>query len=303
MAERAPSTPLQRLVEGRIFQRLTLAAILVNAVVIGVDVHHDLPPDIDRICAWLDRGFLVFFSAEIGLRWWAWRGQFLRDRWNVFDVLVVAPSAALAVLGVSESGPWSILRTLRVLRITRAVRLSRPMRQVVEALFHAIPRITAIVGVLFVFFYIAAVFTTDQFGRAHPDRFGNLFVSWRTLFQLTLFDDWGNIVSQIREHWWATLGFMAFTIVSAFAVLNLFIAVMVDTLREGVDRQQRQELGRLEEGQASARRELDEVEKALHGLREEQGRLRAEIARMAKALDALASQRRPGARDEDGRER
>jgi len=267
---------LIRFVESQRFTMLVMVAVVANAIVLGVDTYGQLPQVVHDVCARLDTVFIVFFVAEITVKLIAWRRGFFENSWNVFDLVVVVVSLA--------AGPFTVLRIFRVLRMLRIVSVVPPLRRVVEALVRAVPGIVAILGVLAVIFYISAVLTTNLYGGAHPKLFGTLGASVITLFQLMLFDGWaGEVVRTVGEtHRGSPVFFMAFTVLTGFAVLNLFIAVMVDALREEHDRLESRELQALEVGQESAVREIDEVETAVRALE-------GKIDRVMEKLDAMGA--------------
>ena len=64
------------------------------------------------------------------------------------------------------------------------------------------------------------------------DGFHNLGESALTLFQLSQFDGWGDTVIRLDAKYpWAWAFLMGFTVIAAFAVLNLFIGVIVDAVQ------------------------------------------------------------------------
>jgi len=266
---------LVRLVESPQFTVLVTVAVIANAIVLGVDTYAQLPQLAHDWCARLDTLFVTFFIIEISVKLVAWRRGFFDNAWNVFDLVVVVVSLA--------AGPFTVLRTFRVLRMLRIVSVIPPLRRVVEALVRAVPGIVAILGVLTVIFYIGSVLTTSLYGEDHPKLFGTLGASVITLFQLMLFDGWASeVVRTVGEtHRGSTVFFIAFTVLTGFAVLNLFIAVMVDALREEHDRLERGELQALEAGQQSAVQEIDEVESAVRVLE-------LKIDRVMEKLEAMA---------------
>jgi voltage-gated sodium channel len=265
---------LTALVESTWFTRFVMTAVIANAIILGVDAHRGLPPDVHAVLERCDTVFVWIFVVELSLKMLAWRGAFFRSSWNLFDLSVVAISL------IPAAGPLSVLRVLRVMRALRLVSVVPPLRRVVEALIRAIPGIASILAILGVFFYVGAVLTTTLFGEKHPELFGDLGESTITLFQLMLFDGWaGEVVRPVEEtHRGATIFFIAFTVLTGFAVLNLFIAVMVDALRAEHDRLEEGEIDRLEEGQKEAAREIDQMEAAV-------GRLEAKIDRLTAELE------------------
>ncbi len=253
---------LQRFVDGDAFTVVVAVVVVINAIVLGMATAHDLGPRLRWTMTLIDRACLAFFVVEMALKLAAFRLRFFFSAWRVFDLFVVVVSL------IPAAGPFSVLRILRVLRMLRIVSVVKPLRRVVEALVRAVPGIGAILSLLAIFLYMGAVLSTNLFGAQHEELFGSLGASVITLFQLMLFDGWaGEVVRVVEEtHPWASLYFIAFTVLTGFAVLNLFIAVMVDALREEHDRLQTDELERIERSQRGHQVELNELESAVREL-------------------------------------
>jgi voltage-gated sodium channel len=77
--------------------------------------------------------------------------------------------------------------------------------------------------------------TTQLFGSPMPDRFGHLGTSLFTLFQVMTTLDWAAVARQVMEtHPPAWIFFVVYILVSTFALLNLFIAVVVRAMEQQV---------------------------------------------------------------------
>lgn len=204
-----------------------MAIILLNAVTIGVEtmVSHDSRAH--QALSLLDHMALGVFLVEIALKLIAVGPlRFFRSGWNTFDFLVVA------VALVPGAGPLSVLRTLRIMRLLRVIKFMPGLRRVVEALLRSLPGISAIALLMGLIFYVAAVMATTMFGPAFPEWFGSIGRSLYSLFQIMTLESWSmGIVRPIMEHNpWAWAFFVPFILVSAFTMLNLFVAVIVDTM-------------------------------------------------------------------------
>ena len=74
---------------------------------------------------------------------------------------------------------------------------------------------------------------TKLFGSEFPDWFGNVGASMYTLFQIMTLESWSmgivRPVMAVFPHSWVF--FIPFIIISSFTVLNLFIAIIVDSLQ------------------------------------------------------------------------
>jgi len=106
------------------------------------------------------------------------------------------------------------------------------MRKVVNALLRAIPGMSSVLTLLLLVFYVAAVMTTKLFGASFPEWFGTIGASFYTLFQVMTLESWSmGIVRPVMETYpLAWIFFVVFILLTTFAVLNLFIAIVVDSM-------------------------------------------------------------------------
>lgn len=210
-----------------LFQGFILLCIVANAITLGIDANYGPEHWIHRYIENMDRYFLAIFTVELVIEFLAaGPRRYVRNPWNIFDVIVVGLSY------VAMTPAISALRTLRILRVLRLVSAVPQMRRVVEALFGAMPGILATTAILGVVFYIGAVMATSLFGQTHA-QFHDLGRSTLTLFALTQFDGWGDMVTDLNQTYpWAWAFILGFTVIAAFAVLNLFIGVIVDAVQE-----------------------------------------------------------------------
>ena len=171
---------------------------------------------------------LVVSIVLVLVKFYAYRGQFWRSGWNVFDLLVVA------VALMPGAGVWSVLRSLRVLRVLRLLTVIPSLRKVVAAFLHSIPGLAGVCAVMAIFFYTAGVLATRLFGETHPEWFGSLGKSLYSLFQIMTLESWSmGIVRPVMEsHPLAWSFFVPFIIIATFTILNLFIGIIVSTMQE-----------------------------------------------------------------------
>ncbi len=220
---------LRSRVDGDRFQRFIIAVIVVNAITLGLETSDRVVAQLGGLLNVVDRIALAIFVVELVLRIVAHGWRFFRDPWNVFDFVIVG----IALL--PASGAFSVLRALRILRVLRLVALVPSMRGVVEALLAAVPGMASVATLLGLLIYVAAVMATQLFGDGVPDRFGDLGISLFTLFQVMTTDDWANVARAAMEvQPLAWIFFVIYMLLSTFAVLNLFIAVVVRAMEEQV---------------------------------------------------------------------
>ncbi|MCG5494865.1 ion transporter [Ectothiorhodospira variabilis] len=264
-----PRARVGAFIESDRIQRWIIALILINAAVLGLEtsptvMEHTVGP-------WLlvaDKVILGIFVVEILLKLFAQGWGFFRRPWNVFDFLVVG------IALVPASGPMAVLRVLRLLRL---VSMMPKLRFIVEALLKAIPGILSILGLLVLLFYVFAVIATGLFGKSFPEWFGSLGQSMYTLFQVMTLESWSmGIARPVMEQYnWAWVFFVPFILIATFTILNLFIAIIVNTMQSMQEDQQQFEHDTIEEVVHAENTQLHEDLKAL---RQEIRELRKEIS-------------------------
>ena len=142
------------------------------------------------------------------------------------------------------------------------------MRTVVQALLSAVPAMGSVIGLLGLVFYIASVMATKLFGEQFNEWFGTVGRSLYSLFQIMTLESWSmGIVRPVMEvHPQAWLFFVPFILITSFAVLNLFIAIIVNAMHEAA-----------EDEDADKDETLKRLTREVGSLREEIGALRAHL--------------------------
>lgn len=218
-------------VENNRFVYFITALIVFNAITLGLETNHNVMDSYGDVLKYIDVTILIIFTIELLLKLFAYRLDFFKSGWNIFDFAIVT------IAWIPASGPFSILRALRILRVLRLLSVVPQMRKVIGAIGHSIPGMTSVIGVLILVFYVAAVMATKLFGQ-HPDPnmqewFGSIGASAYTLFQIMTLESWSmGIVRPTMELYPSSwIFFIPFIIITSFAVLNLFIGIIVDSMQ------------------------------------------------------------------------
>ena len=260
---------LREFVESRAFNAFVTAVIVVNAITLGLETSPAVVSKFGTMLHVADRAALWIFTVELLLKFRVYRGRFFRDGWNVFDFIIVT------IAWIPAAGPLSVLRALRIMRVLRLVSIVPSMRMVVGALFKALPGMGSIVTVLVLVFYIAAVMATNLFGGTFPQWFGNVGASMFSLFQIMTLESWSmgivRPVMDVYPHAWAF--FVPFIIVTSFTVLNLFIALIVNSMQV----LNAETTGEIHEKAELAHGEREALSRQISDLTEEVRRLRGQL--------------------------
>jgi len=251
---------LKTFINAPLTERFIIALIVINAITLGLETSEWTMARYGGLLVWIDSIILAVFVAELAIRLITDFKGFWRDPWRIFDFVVVA----LALL--PATGPLAVLRAFRILRVLRLVTKLESMRRVIMGLLRALPGMGTIVMLLLLIFYIFAVISTKLFADAFPEWFGTIGASAYTLFQIMTLESWSmGIVRPVMEVFpYAWLLFLPFIITTAFAVLNLFIGVIVDAMQT--------------EHEAEARGERDAMREDTKAILSEIKALRGEVA-------------------------
>lgn len=239
IAERLDGDPL--------FENGIIALIIVNAAILGLATSESFMASYGGLASFLDGLILAVFVCEIALRIIARRGEYFRSGWSWFDMIVVAVAFAPRVDGLQ------VLRAFRIFRLLRLLSIVPKMRRVIGGFFLALPGMAGVIGVLLIIFYVSAVIATTAFGNADlsaaapgttPEQldavqalFGTLGQSFFTLFQLMTLENWadGIVLPTMEAFPNSVWFFLIYIVITSFAVLNLFIGIIVDAMQDDRD--------------------------------------------------------------------
>jgi voltage-gated sodium channel len=220
-------------------ENAVLGVILFNAVLLGMETSPSLMDAAGPLILALDRACLAFFIVEIAARLFAFRRAYLLSGWGVFDIVIVG------IALIPGGGQMSVLRALRVLRVLRVISVSPSLRRVVQGFVSALPGMGSVFLLMSIIFYIGAVMATKLFGMGCPtctpeqaaqltDWFGTLGRSAYSLFQIMTLESWSmGIVRPVMAIYpWAWAFFVPFIMVTTFAVVNLLVGLIVNSMQD-----------------------------------------------------------------------
>ena len=219
---------LVRFVEQPLFERFIIAVIVLNGITLGLEAVPPVMNAIGPVLLTIDKIALAIFVVELCLKMIGYGWAFFKRAWNWFDLIIVGIALVPANNGLS------VLRAFRILRVLRLVSVLPSMRRVVQALLQAIPGMGSVLALMSLVFYVFAVMATKLFGATFPEWFGSLGESLYSLFQIMTLESWSmgivRPVMEVHPHAWAF--FVPFILLTTFAVLNLFIAIIVNAMQE-----------------------------------------------------------------------
>ncbi|MEL6562863.1 MAG: ion transporter [Pseudomonadota bacterium] len=210
------------------FTNFIIGVIILNAITLGLETSPEAMAAAGGVILMIDRICLGIFVVEIIAKLIAYRGQFFRNGWNLFDFVIVG------IALIPNTGGLSVLRALRILRVLRVISVAPRLRRVVEGFVTALPGMGSVFLLMALIFYIAAVMATKLFAASFPEWFGSLPLSAYSLFQIMTLESWSmGIVRPVMDIYpYAWLFFVPFIMVTTFAVVNLLVGLIVNSMQD-----------------------------------------------------------------------
>jgi len=211
------------------FNLFITVLIIINALLIGLETYPSIYENNKDLFYTLDYIILAIFVIEIILKVYVERQRFFKNNWNNFDFIIVVGSLILY-----NTSFISVLRIFRVLRILRTITSVPTLRRIVSALFMAIPTISSVILLMGIIFYVYAIIGTAFFAVIAPEYFGNLQLSFITLFQVFTLESWASGIFRpiFAEVEWSWLYFVTFIVVATFIMINLIVGEIVNNAQK-----------------------------------------------------------------------
>ena len=220
----------RRTVAATWFRHGVTLAITVNAVVIGLDTSEALAAPLGSWFELASQAFLAIFVVEALIKMaavWPRLRDYFADGWNLFDFTVIAVSLIPGTGGLA-----TLARLFRLFRVLRLVSALPELQLIVATLIRSVPGMFNVLLLMSIVFYVYGVAGYHLFREFDPTHWRTLGISLLSLFRIATLD-WTDIMyAALDHHWWAWAYFVSFVVVEAFVILNLFVAVVINSLEE-----------------------------------------------------------------------
>ncbi|RZT82980.1 voltage-gated sodium channel [Micromonospora violae] len=213
------------------FSLASFVVIVLNALALGLETYGRSIAVAGAPLQTIEYACLVYFVAELLARFGAYLrrpGDFFRDPWNVFDLIIVA---APLMPGIREN--ITMLRLLRLARIVRAFRLFPSLRVILVGIRRSLPGLGSFLLVTVLVLYGYAMLGWMLFGTAIPERYGTVGQAMLTLFLLLSLDGITDTLQAGREVTeWAVLYYVSYMVAACYLLTNLLVGVVLNALDE-----------------------------------------------------------------------
>lgn len=224
------------------FEYFIIFVIILNSAVLGIATSPGISAQFRTVLDIIDKTCLAVFVVELGLKFIAYNKHFFSaSKWNTFDLVIVLVSIFGTVpyfsifRGIKVFRAFKLVKTLKTFRVVKTLKIINSLKHlqiILKAIVFAIPSIIWTFLLLLIAFYFYAIIGVNLFGAEFSEHFGSLGKSFYTLFQLMLFDDWGNITCPILKEFSASwIYFVSFGIISAYTILQVVTGIVVDPIQ------------------------------------------------------------------------
>mmetsp|Transcript_12151 Transcript_12151/g.42104 ORF Transcript_12151/g.42104 Transcript_12151/m.42104 type:complete len:1551 (-) Transcript_12151:19-4671(-) len=234
------------------FDYFITLCIMLNVVVMAMS-HYDASSDFDLASEVMNSVFTWIFVLEMILKVLAFGvKQYLADRWNVFDCVIVWLSIfgfIMQQVGQTTGINPSLIRIFRIFRAARILRMIRGakgLRMLLRTFVMTLPALWNIGLVLFLVFFIFAILGMYLVGDVprgenitQDSNFESFGSSMLMLFRSCTGEGWNSALHEILTYaddtprYWLAIPFYIFFLwVVFFIMLNLFVAVVLENFTE-----------------------------------------------------------------------
>lgn len=231
------------------FQNFIFAVIVANAITLGLGTY-DWSGGTQAALTTADDVFLGIFVVELAIRIAAYgrRPQdFFRDGWNVFDFIVIGLAFAP---GLRDN--VTLLRLARLLRVVRLISVMPDLRILVRAMTRSLAPITSLGLLTLLLMYVYAMVGWILFNSEDPESWGNIGESMLSLFQILTLENWPAYLERGQEiHPASWIFFVSYVLIASFLVINILIAIIINSMEEVHDAERAADRGRIDEAIAA----------------------------------------------------
>ncbi|ETO34239.1 voltage-gated cation channel, partial [Reticulomyxa filosa] len=169
---------------------------------------------------------------------------YIRDNWNKFDFTI----SVVGVIGLASGSSFrlSVFRLFRIGRLLRLVHQAQTLKILFYTLIESAPSLWNVGLLLVVIFFIYAIIGMNLFGLANIDpsvrrqaNFDTFVNSYALLYRVATQDDWDVVYAAYLNAYRGKsrlftvyLFFISFFIFGTAVLINLFIAVVLESFRE-----------------------------------------------------------------------
>ncbi|KAK1787857.1 hypothetical protein P4O66_016337 [Electrophorus voltai] len=253
------------------FEYFTAFIVILNVGILTADTFDIVSVYAGWFVSALDSVFLGIFLMEFMLKFIVSGHLYFKSLWNVLDFILLlidlvemfmeSMEAEGSVTGFSALRIFKGLRAARALRVLRIIRNLQSYQLILSTCRQSLPSMSSIILLMVLFMLMFCVIFRETFSETDPERFGSIFSTLFTLFQLLTVDDWFLIYTTSRARGAAgiIIYLIPYIFLMNYILLNLVISVFVDNFKIAI-KNRKAERQRIEETEEFLDVDEDEVQ-------------------------------------------
>lgn len=243
--------PLNIIVTHSYFNLIMTLCVITNTIVLSMD-YYGISLQMSDNLSLINTAFAYIFLSEMTLKLIAFGlVGYCRDTMNYFDASIVILSVVELIYlnrgksAISAFRVVRVFRILRVLRIARIFRYMRSMSRIMQVLGKSMSKFIYLALLLLLFLIIYSLLAMQVFGgrfnfyngvpRSNFDSFHWSFV---TTFQVLSIENWQSILYNAMRSsagYSSCLFLISWIFLGNYVMLNLFLAILLDSFSENND--------------------------------------------------------------------
>ncbi|XP_025154885.1 sodium channel protein 60E isoform X2 [Harpegnathos saltator] len=247
---------LYKVVRDPLFELMITLCIVLNTGFLAME-HHGMSESVRQALNIGNKVFTSIFTFECFLKLLALSKDFFNNGWNNFDLIIV--SASLIDLTFELVDGLSVIRGLRLLRVLKLAQSWTTMKVLLSIIISTIGALGNLTFVLVIVIYIFAVIGMQLFNKDYtPDKFypdpvprwnfNDFFHSFMMIFRI-LCGEWieplWDCMRAEKDNGPGTCFaiFLPALVMGNFMVLNLFLALLLNSFNSEELKQKKEEVG------------------------------------------------------------
>lgn len=188
-----------RIIVWPIFDRLIFLCIVLNTVCLALTWYGE-PDGLKETLNKINLVFNIIYTVEATIKLLGLGETFFSDGWNNFDLVIVV-SAWLGFLaqavGINIGAFTTVIRSFRISRVFKIIKKYKSLRILFNTFIGAIPQLTNVGGLLFLFLFLYSVLGVFLFATVKLQDSLNIHANFRsfgtallTLFRMSTGESW-----------------------------------------------------------------------------------------------------------------
>ncbi|XP_057298022.1 voltage-dependent L-type calcium channel subunit alpha-1S-like isoform X2 [Hydractinia symbiolongicarpus] len=247
------SYKIWRVVDSKPFEIVIMTLIAGNAIVLMLS-EDEQNKDSVRILVHVNLAFTFIFTLEAMLKLMAYKLNYFRDSWNVFDFCIVLVTLVGAIINITNKDfpiDPSFFRLFRAFRLLKLLRQGYNIRILLWTFLQSLRALPYVVLLIAMLFFIYAIIGMQLFSKVALDNrrqineynnFQGFLSALGVLFRCGTGEAWHLVMLDCFDHALcyndnnlrcgstvaSVIYFCSFYFFYAFLLLNLFVAVIMD---------------------------------------------------------------------------